>query len=113
MLSRAEHLPDADRVLIEQFLGQGYSISQLARFSGTPVRQMHRRVHSVIKRLQNKDFIAISTQFELLPKESRPTARMVVLNGMSMRRAAEAMGLSLHQVRKHMDMVHATVRLFQ
>jgi len=112
MLQLAEHLPDTDRLLIEQFLGQGRPVSHLAKLSGIPIRQMHRRVNSITKRLSKKLFRAVSLQLELLPREARTTAKLVVLHGMSMRKAAETTGLTLHQVRKHMNSIRATARLF-
>jgi DNA-directed RNA polymerase specialized sigma24 family protein len=113
MLILAEHLPETDRILMEQFLGQGHPVAHLARLFGVPVRQMHRRVNSITKRLSKKLFKDVSTQFDLLPREARPIARLVVFHGLSMRKAAKTSGMTLHQIRKHMNTVHATARLFQ
>jgi len=113
MLMYSEYLPESDRLIIEQFLGQGRSVAHLAKLSSVPVRQMHRRVNSITNRLSKKLFRAVSVQFDLLPKEDRPIAKLVVIQGMSMRGAAKTTGLTLHQIRKHMNSVRATARLYQ
>lgn len=112
LLALAEYLPKTDRVLIEQVLQSGLSISQIAKLSQTPARHLQRRSVSILKRLSNKLFIFVAIRIETLPTETRQTAKLVVIHGLSMRKSSKVSGLSLHTVRQHMNIVHATARMF-
>jgi len=112
LLALAEYLPKADQALIEQVLRGNLRIAQIARLYRMPPRHLQRKAESIIKRLSNKLFKFVAIQMNTLPVEVRPTARCVVLNGMSMRKTAQVSGITLHRVRQNMNTVQATARLF-
>jgi len=112
LLALAEYLPKADRVLIQQVLRGDLPIAQITRLYRMPPRHLQRKAASIIKRLSSKMFKFVAIQMDTLPVEVRPTARYVVLNGMSMRKTAEVSGMTLHRVRQNMNTVQATARLF-
>lgn len=112
LLALAEYLPGPDRVLIEHILGKGMPVARIARLYQRPPRLLRRRAETIIKRMSNKLFRFVALRADTLPPETRLTAKYVVLHGMSLRQAAEESGRTLHHVRKHMNTVHATARLF-
>ncbi len=88
LLALAEYLPKADKALIEQVLRGDLPIAQIARLYRMPPRHLQRKAASILKRLSNSLFKFVAIQMNTLPVEVRPTARYVVLNGMSMRKTA-------------------------
>jgi hypothetical protein len=112
LLALSAYLPRTDRVLIEQVLGGNLPIAQIAKLYQRPSRHLQRQASSIIKRLSNKMFKFVAIQMCTLPLEVRPTAKYVVLHGMSMRKTAQTSGLTLHRVRQNMNTVQATARLF-
>jgi hypothetical protein len=112
LLVLAEYLPSADRVLLEQVLAGDLPISQIAKLYQQPARHLQRKAQSIIKRLSNKHFKFVAIQMKTLPPDVRTTARYVIIQGLSMRKTAQISGMTLHRVRKDMNTVHATARLF-
>jgi len=112
LLALAEFLPEPEKVLIEQVLGEDLPIAQIASLYRLPPRHLQRKVMSIIKRLSNKQFKFVAIQMSTLPLEVRATAKYVVLHGMSMRKTAQVSGQTLHRVRQNMNTVQATARLF-
>ncbi len=112
LLALAEYLPKTDRVLIQQILHGDMPVAQIARLYQRHPRHLQRQAMSIIKRLSNNLFKFVAIQMNTLPIEVRPTARYVVLHGMSMRKASQVSGLTLHRVRQYMNTVQATARLF-
>lgn len=108
----AEYLPAPDRVLVEHILGKGVPVARIAKLYHRPPRLLKRRADAIIKRMSSKLFRFVALQIDTLPPQTRLTAKYVVLHGMSLRRAADESGRTLHHVRQHMNTVHATARLF-
>ena len=111
LLALADYLPAKDRILIEHVLGQGMPIARVAQLYQRPSRQLQRRTASIIKRLSNKLFKFVALHLNVLPPETRTTAKYVVLHGLSLRETARTTGKSLHQVRQHMSTVQAAARI--
>ena len=112
LLALAEYLPSTDRNLIQQVLGSDLPISQIAKLYQRPARHLHRQSKSIIKRLSDKHFKFVAIQIKTLPPEVRTTARHVILHGLSLRKAAEVSGKSLHHIRQDMNTVRAAARIF-
>ncbi len=111
LLALADYLPDKDRVLIEHVLGKGMPVARVAKLYQRPPRQLQRQATNVIKRMSDQLFKFVALHMNTLPAETRTTARYVVLQGKSLRETARSTNTSLHYVRRHMDIVHATARL--
>lgn len=101
ILDLARHLDEPDRLLIEQVYRHGRPIAELARLTGTNMRTLQRRVAHLILRMRRRDYQFVACQPELLPKHVRRVAQHVILEGKSLREAAEKTNLSLHQVRDY------------
>jgi len=110
-LGLAEHLPDADRIMLEQVLGQGISMAELARLTGRKPDEIRRRVARLIKHVEQPIYRFLILHAELLDGPTRRTAERVIFGVRSLRAAADELGISLHQVRQHMRTVMALARL--
>jgi len=111
LLALTAYLPPSDRILMEHVLDTGQSISRIAQLYQRPPRQLQRQANAITKRLSNKLFRFVALHMNLLPAETRPTAKYVVLHGLSMRQTARTIGTTLHHVRQHMNTVQAAARL--
>ncbi len=112
LLALAEYLPKPDKIFIHQVLSGDLKIAQLARLYQRPPRHLQRKASSIIKRLSNKTFKFVAIQMESLPLNVRTTAKYVVLDGLSMRKASQVSGISLYRVRQDMNTVQVTARVF-
>ncbi len=112
LLVLAEYLPQADKILVEQVLTGETPIAQIAKLYQRPTRHLKRKAQSIIKRLSDKHFKFVAIQMDTLPLDVRDTAKLVVIQGISMRKVAQTTGMTLHRVRQNMNTVRATARLF-
>ncbi len=111
LLALAEHLPTDERLLIEQVYRHGLSIAQLAQLAGERPRRLQRRVAQILRRMRDPLFRFVAGRGELLPRDVRPTARLVVLEGRSLRDAARRRASSLHYVRQHMRTIRTLAQV--
>lgn len=111
LLALAEFLPPADRVLIDHVLGKGMPLPRLAKLYQRSNRQLRRQVEKIIKRLSNHMFRFFALQMNSLPAETRPTAKCIVLHGLTVREASETIGISEYLVRKHINTIRVAARL--
>lgn len=112
----AAHLPAPDRLLIEALFRDGRTFPELAEMlapreaCGAEAmrrvrRQIRRRAHRLIERLQSEPYRRVAAQIDSWPAGQRAVAVACVLHGLTQREAADRLGLSLHTVRRH----HQTV----
>jgi len=110
LLDRAKYLGETDRALIDQVYRHGSSIPSLARVSGQSITNLRRQMERSLKRINSPLFTFMITHGDLLPAKVRRTATLVALKGYSQRRAADVSGLTLHRVRKHIEILRALAR---
>ena len=110
ILAAAEHLPPADRTLIEQVYRHGLSWSQLTDLLGLPRDRVRRRVRKLLKIMDDPLYRFLAGHLDLFDPPVQRTARLVVFAGLSMRRVARLTGASLHTVRAPMHTVRALAR---
>ncbi len=110
-LALAEHLPKADRLLLQQVLEKGLPVAQLARLMGRRPQQLRRRIRKLIRHMEQPIYRFMILHADLLSPDTRRTAELVVFGVRSLRQAADELNLSLHQVREHMITVRAIGRL--
>jgi DNA-directed RNA polymerase specialized sigma24 family protein len=107
LVLRASHLLPEDRALISAVYQDNLSAIQVAELLNVSPRAIRRRIRVLVQRL-------LSPRFEFVTRRSRhwgPTRRKVaracVLEGRTLRDAADTLGLTLHTVRRHMDAIAA------
>ena len=115
LVERAELLPEPDRRLIEGVFRDGRSIREVAAVWGDPPgpgrdeRTLRRRLHRLVRRLYSPEFLVVAQLRERWAPARRRVATACVLHGLSLREAAEALGMSMHTVRRQLDAVSAIV----
>lgn len=113
LVERARHLPEPDRYLIEGVFRDGRSIAELAAMwgenpePGRSPKSLRRRLHRLVDRLNSPRYLLVAEYRDRWAPTRRRVATACVLHGMSLREAADALGTSLHTVRRHFDAVVA------
>ncbi len=102
LVNLAEHLEEQDRLLVEHIYKRGLPIGRLAKAAGRRPRALQRRVALLIKRMSSTEFQFLARRSRTLDDQTRRTACRIILQGQSYRHTADAMGLSLHEVRRCM-----------
>jgi DNA-directed RNA polymerase specialized sigma24 family protein len=118
LVERAAHLPEADRLLIEGVFRDGRSIAQIAEVwiknpdpAYTP-KSLRRRLHRLVERLRSPAFALVAQHRDRWNPPMARVATACVLQGRSLREAADSLGMSLHTVRRHLDAVTAIAEAF-
>lgn len=107
LVERAAWLMPDDRAIIQAMFRDNLTASEVAALRGEPVRQLRRRVRSLVTRMGSSRFEYVVRQRESWPTMRRRVATAVVLQGRSLREAAEHLQMSFHCVRKEMQVVSA------
>ena len=113
VLDKSIHLPTGDRVLVEQLLRYGFSIREIARLTEKSPSSVSRRMKSVMKRMDDPMFEFVVNRSDFIPRESRVTARLVYVEGFSLRESARKLGVSLHEIRKRVARVRMAEESFK
>ncbi len=107
ILEWSRHLPDHERDLMNEVFERGEPIARVAKRSSQDPRQLSRRVHRIAARVLDPRFRYVAEH----QKQWRPTRSRVacacVLEGLSIREAAEKLRLSKYTVRKHKEAINA------
>jgi len=115
LVERAKHLAEPDRYLIEGVFRDGRSIAELSAMwgehpeRGRSPKALRRRLHRLVERLNSPRYLFVAEYRDRWAPTRRRVATACVLHGMSLREAAEALGTSLHTVRRHFDAVNEIV----
>ncbi|MDQ7012964.1 MAG: hypothetical protein Q9O74_03600 [Planctomycetota bacterium] len=113
LVDRAVHLPEQDRYLIEGVFRDGRPISDLAQMwrehpgPGRAPRSLRRRLHRLVDRLLSPRFEVVAQLNHTWTPTRKRVATACVLHGLSTRRAAADLGISLHTVRRQVDAINA------
>ncbi|MEQ8844347.1 MAG: sigma factor-like helix-turn-helix DNA-binding protein [Phycisphaerales bacterium] len=103
VLDAADHLPPDERQLLLAVYGRGMAVSEAAALLGTNERQMRRRVRALVRRVTDPAFEAAVRLGPQLPRQIAQVARLTAVEGLTMRQAAQRLGVSYHCVRKSRD----------
>jgi IS30 family transposase len=109
VLRRADWLDSADRALLEQVLDRGVSTRTIATVSGVSSRTIQRRVARLVRRLADPDVLAVLRCHKQWPAIDAAVALSVIVRGRTMRRAGRDLGLTLHEVRKHLHQARGLI----
>ena len=118
ILNRSAYLPDRDRLLIEGVFGEGHSVTELSALTGEAPRTLRRRVRRIVQRMVGvgqvgagrgggDKFLFVVRHMDNWAPTRRRVAEVCVLEGLSLRQAADRLGLSLYAVRRHHEAINA------
>ena len=106
-MTRSEWLLAEDRALIRALYRENMTAAQVAELRGTSARAVRRRAHTLVQRLLSPRYEFVARRREKWGPTRARVAVACVLQGRTLRGAAEHLKLSLHTVRRHMDAVAA------
>lgn len=112
LVDRAAFLLEQDRYLIEGVFRDGRPISDLAGMwhehpaGGCAPRSLRRRLHRLVDRLLSPRFEVVAQLNHTWTPTRKRVATACILHGLSTRRAAAELGISLHTVRRQVDAIN-------
>lgn len=113
LLERAEYLPQVERLLIEQTLGQGMTVESLAVLQRVSANSLTQKLRRLRERLADPCFI-LATQFaDRLPEGLRPVARSFYGDALTLQACAVRHELTLHQLRQALYSVRCLLMLLK
>ena len=95
----AQHLPTLQRRLIEQHLMEGLTVADLARLYREHPRTTRRRIERLVERMHSPEFRLTVLHPDLLPAELQRVARLLFVQGRSLRDTARLTRRTLHRIR--------------
>lgn len=105
--TRAEHLLPDDRALVRAVFEDGLDAKRVARLQGANSRTVRRRVRALAQRVLSPEFEFVLRRRDGWPRTRRLVATACVLHGRTLREAAAHLRMTLHAVRRQMDLVRA------
>ncbi len=109
IVARSEFLLPDDRALVCAVFGEGMDSERVARLRGETARGVRRRVRKLAERVMSREFEVVAGHRDAWPRARRLVATACVLQGRTMREAAAHLRMTLHEVRRQMDLVRALV----
>jgi len=103
LLHYAEYLAPGDRALLRAVYDRGMSVAEFARASGASAKFIRGRLRRLINRINAEEFQFTIRHMHAWPARRRAVATAMILHGLSMRDAARSLGMSIHQVRQHLQ----------
>lgn len=107
ILERAVILAPAERRLLEATFHDGLSCAQLAAEIGREPRGLRRQVRALTSRVLDPRFPFVASLAPRWRPTRRRVAEAVFLRGLSLRKTARELGMSLYSVRLHRDAVQS------
>lgn len=105
----AEWLHPTERALIESVFDRGMTVSQLALMSGDDPRLLQRRLRRLLRRMNSREFREVIRRADTWPVTRRRVAQACILQGLTLRGAAEQLRLSIHTVREQLAIIRAVI----
>ena len=106
MIARAELLTPRDRALVEAVMLKNQSAEEIGRIADINPRTVRYRIHKLTKRMASQEFLDAARLLLYLNPHEGEVVRRYYCQGQSLRTVAEAMGMTLHQVRREIDRLH-------
>jgi len=103
LIERSELLLPEDHALIRAVYSEGRTAVEIARLQGVSARAVRARLRRLIARLASREFVVVARESRGWPPMRRRVASAVILQGRTLREAADELRLSLYAVRRHME----------
>ncbi len=109
--SRATLLTGKDRLLMTMYLDNANTFRQMARLAGVNEANIARRIHKIIKRLIDGEYITCLRNREIFSNAEIIIAKQYFLLGWSIKKIASEQGCSYYRVRKSLKKIQRLVRI--
>lgn len=107
LVRRAHWLDPDDRELILAMFDRGLNAARIASMIGQNPRIVRKRIRQLVSRLNDPRVAYVVAHRPGWGRTRSRVARELFIRGRSMRETSDALGLSLHCVRKHRDAIEA------
>ncbi len=109
--SRIELLAGAEKLLMTMYLKNGNSFYQMARLAGVNEVTIARRIHKIIKRLLDGEYITCLRNRDKFSKCEMAVAKDYLLTGLSMRGIARRRRCSRYRVRQALGKIQKMMEI--
>ena len=107
--TRAVILSHRDRALIQMYLG-GHSFSEMAHLMGVNEAKIARRIHKLLPRLVDSEYITCIRHRKRFSSLERTLAKDYFIEGLSQKKIAQKRDISIYRVRKSLRKIRKFVR---
>jgi len=107
--SRMNLLTGKDKLLMTMYLDKGSSFRQMARLAGVNDSNIARRIHKLIKRLTDGQYITCLRNRSKFTKTEMVIARDYFLTGLSMKKIAAKQHLTYYRVREILKKIQRVI----
>lgn len=107
LVRRSEWLPPAEQELILAMFRDGRSAKCIAHMLRQDPRHVRRRLKHLVARLRDPRLAYVVANQQHWGRTRRRIARLLFIEGKSMREATRALGVSMHCVRTNRDAIEA------
>ncbi len=111
--SRAKLLTGKDRLLMTMYLDNANTFRQMARLAGVNEANIARRIHKIIKRLIDGEYITCLRNREIFSNAEMVIAKQYLLLGWSIRKIASEQGCSYYRARKSLKKIQRLVQVIK
>ena len=102
---RSRNLEGRDREIMLSIYHDGRSAASIARISGENHRAMVRHVRKITSRVLNPLFPFVIQHRETWSRRRQRIAKLIYIQGLSIRETADLMKISIYLVRKHRNAI--------
>ncbi len=111
--SRIALLTGKDRLLMTMYLDNANTFRQMARLAGVNEANIARRIHKIIKRLIDGEYITCLRNREIFSNAEMVIAKQYLLLGWSIKRIASEQGCSYYRARKSLRKIQRLVQVIK
>jgi len=109
--SRVALLTGKDRLLMTMYLDNANTFRQMARLAGVNEANIARKIHNIIKRLIDGEYITCLRNREIFSNAEMALAKQYFLLGWSIKKIANKQGFSYYRARKSLKKIQRLVRI--
>ncbi len=111
--SRVKLLTGKDRLLMTMYLDNANTFRQMARLAGVNEANIARRIHKIIKRLIDGEYITCLRNRQMFSGTEMLTAKQYFLLGWSIKKIAVEQGCSYYRTRKSLKKIQYLVQIIE
>ena len=111
--SRIALLTGKDKLLMTMYMDNANTFRQMARLAGVNETNIARRIHKIIKRLIDGEYITCLRNREIFSNAEMIIAKQYLLLGWSIKKIASEQGCSYYRARKSLKKIQRLVQVIK